>query len=191
MLVVINPKPLLSITNLLRWMPESPKWLLTAGKLEKAEEIMQSAARENGRQLSDTWKLSQVHKPDIKVKNGNLLDLMRSKQLLQRTLVLYINWFANSFVYYGLTLNSGNIGGSYRLNFLINGCLEIPAYALSMWVIQKGGRKWPYVSLMIAGGVILASTTMVPKGQYWMNWPILALAMAGKFCLTGTRMEGL
>ena len=169
-------------------MPESPKWLLTVGKIDQAEKIMRQAAKENGNELSDSWKLSQIQKPEV-VKNGNLLDLFKSKLLFLRTLVIYVNWFANSFVYYGLTLNSGNIGGSYRLNFLINGCLEIPAYALSMWVIQKGGRKWPYVSLMIAGGVVLASTTMVPKGQYWMNWPVLALAMAGKFCLTGKHWQ--
>ena len=40
---------------------------------------------------------------------ANLLTLFRTPNMAKKTLILYFNWFANSFVYYGLTLNSGNL----------------------------------------------------------------------------------
>ncbi len=93
--------------------------------------------------------------------------------------------FANSFVYYGLTLNSGNLGGSYQLNFLISGLLELPSYAISLIVILKGGRKLPYIAMIMAGGLCLLATTLIERDAYPANWPIMVLAMAGKFFLTG------
>ena len=119
---------------------------------------------------------------------GGLLNLFTSRHLVVKTLVLYFNWFANSFVYYGLTLNSGNLGGSYRLNFLINGLLEIPSYSLAMYFILKGGRKRPYITLLIVGGLALLATTLFERDAYYKNWPMVALAMIGKFCLTGEKV---
>ena len=78
-----------------------------------------------------------------------MFDLFKHKNLAFKTLILYFNWFANSFVYYGLTLNSGNLGGTIMVNFLLNGAMEIPAYAFSLWILLKRGRKVPYVSMML------------------------------------------
>ena len=38
-------------------MPESPRWLLTSGRIEEAEKVIRQAAKENGNPLPDTWKL--------------------------------------------------------------------------------------------------------------------------------------
>ncbi len=139
---------------------------------------------------------------------GGCLDLFRRRNLALWTLVIFFNWFANSFVYYGLTLNSGSIGGSYQLNFLLNGIFELPAYTITLYVLLKVclsansilvtativdnfqcGRRMPYVVLMLLGAASLLCTTLVSKNDDdsgSSNWPVVALAMAGKFCVTGT-----
>ena len=53
--------------------------------------------------------------------SASVLDLFRHRSLAAKTLILYFNWFANSVVYYGLTLNSGNLGGTVMVNFVLNG----------------------------------------------------------------------
>ncbi len=102
-----------------------------------------------------------------------------------KTLILYGNWFTNSFVYYGLTLNTGDLGGSFMLTFVLYGVLEIPAYAFALFVILKAGRKLPYVTLMALTGVALLAILAVPEDRFTGNWPVVILAMLGKFFITG------
>ena len=105
-----------------------------------------------------------------------------------KTLILYYNWFAISFVYYGLTLNSGNLGGTIMINFLLNGLVEIPAYTFGMYVLLYLGRKIPFSGMMLVGGIALLFTMAVPRDVYTANWPAVALAMVGKLCITGMRI---
>ncbi len=93
-------------------------------------------------------------------KKGNLFDLFKTKNMVEihcaflltdgrnifafqaiKTIVLYLNWFTNSLVYYGLTLNTGSFGGSFLLNFVVNGLLEIPAYVIGLFIILKASVK--------------------------------------------------
>ena len=39
--------------------------------------------------------------------------------------------FTNSMIYYGLTLNTSNLGGNPYLNCFIAGAVEIPAYIIA------------------------------------------------------------
>ena len=75
------------------------------------------------------WHFRPVFRPNLGAAfraEKNLIELLPS-------------WFANSFVYYGLTLNSGNLGGTVMVNFLLNGATEIPAYAFSLYILLRQG----------------------------------------------------
>ena len=54
--------------------------------------------------------------------------------LRKRFLTLFCLWFINTASYYGLTLNTKNLGGDYMINFLINAMVEIPAITLVILV---------------------------------------------------------
>ncbi len=49
--------PGLASVSLFWVLPESPKWLLTAGKLQEAEDVVRQATAVNGRELKEDWKL--------------------------------------------------------------------------------------------------------------------------------------
>ncbi len=78
----------------------------------------------------------------------------RHPQLRCKTLILYVNWFTNALVYYGLALNSGSLGGDdLFLSFMINSAMEIPAYTAAILLLVRCGRRLPYAtSLILAGG---------------------------------------
>jgi len=69
---------------------------------------------------------------------------------------MYYLWFTNSFVYYGLTLNSGSlIPGDLHINFVIGGALEILAYILTILAFLYAGRRISMSVSMLIGGVAL------------------------------------
>lgn len=47
--------------------------------------------------------------------------------------------FVCSLVYYGLTLNVGDLGGSIYANLALSGLIEIPAYPICIYLINQ---KW-------------------------------------------------
>jgi hypothetical protein len=80
------------------------------------------------------WKLIapqalEKSKTDLREDKASILDLVRNRSLLFKSLILFYNWAVNSFCYYGLTLNAHGWGDNVHLSFAINGILEIPAYA--------------------------------------------------------------
>jgi OCT family organic cation transporter-like MFS transporter 4/5 len=60
--------------------------------------------------------------------------------------------------YYGLSLNTGNLGGDFYVNFLISGVVEFPAYALCLLLLDRWGRKKCHCSSMLLGGIACLST---------------------------------
>ncbi len=68
--------------------------------------------------------------------SANVWDLFRRPHTCGKTIILYCNWFINSLTYYGLTLNPSEFAGDFHANFMINGALEVPAYAISMVIIR-------------------------------------------------------
>lgn len=68
------------------------------------------------------------------VMKSSLLDLLKQPKLRPRTCCIYLTWFVTAFVYYGLSLNTNNLGGNPYYNFLVSGAVEFPAYVLCIIV---------------------------------------------------------
>ena len=73
--------------------------------------------------------------------------------------------FANSFVYYGLSLNSSNLGGNPYLNFLLMGAVELPACGYIWWSFTRFGRVRPFAYIFISAGVSLLAIMALPTGE--------------------------
>ena len=70
-----------------------------------------------------------------------------------------------TLVYYGLSLNTSNLGGNDYLNFLVSGAVEMPAYALGHICLLYIGRRVPLCASFVVGGVSLLLILAVPQGQ--------------------------
>eukprot|EP00096_Caligus_rogercresseyi_P015871 TRINITY_DN8354_c0_g1_i1.p1 TRINITY_DN8354_c0_g1~~TRINITY_DN8354_c0_g1_i1.p1 ORF type:complete len:549 (-),score=48.76 TRINITY_DN8354_c0_g1_i1:34-1680(-) len=193
-ILLITSIPTFLSASVIWILPESPRWLISVNRVEEAEVTIRKIVKFNTKQpLPENWKLyngevrSNTEESVPSRSSGQCLKkAFRSKSLILKALILFFNWFTNSFVYYGLTLNTNSLGGSVMLNFIINGLFEIPAYSIATWILLKSGRKVPYITMVALTGIFLLLTTAIPRNVYANNWPHAVCAILGKFCITGS-----
>ena len=116
---------------LLFFLPESPRWLLTKGRIEEAKKVLIAGARRNNLRVDE--KSVVLRKPATgTTKKGTVMDIMRYPTLRKKTLIMYFNWFTSSFILYGLALNWQNLTGGLFMNFLVASILDFPAKFLAL-----------------------------------------------------------
>lgn len=173
-------------------IPESARWLLSKGRNDEAFVIIEKAAKANKVEIpSEIYEqlieeASEKKKKDelaASVPSASVFDLLRYPNLRRKTLLIFFDWFVNSGVYYGLSWNTNNLGGNQLLNFVISGAVEIPAYILLLFTLNKYGRRTILCSTMLVAGVSLLLTIIVPQS---MNWLLIACAMIGKMAITSS-----
>jgi len=176
-LVTATPCVLLFLIFII--LPESPRWLYTNKKREAGDAMVRKMAKYNKVELPDKMEVT-VRGTE---KKGYIWDLVRTPTIRYRSFNLFFNWFVNSLVYYGLSLNTSNLGGDPYVNFFISAAVEIPAYIFCQLALMYMGRRWPLSGTMLLGGIALLCTMAVPEE---LNWISITLAMFGKFCISAS-----
>jgi MFS family permease len=82
-----------------------------------------------------------------------------------KTLLITLNWFANETVYLGLSYYGPSLGNNPPLSFFLSSLVELPAYALCWFVMDRYGRRWPMCMLMILGGIFCVITVLLPENS--------------------------
>ncbi|KAM9466317.1 solute carrier family 22 member 15 isoform 1-T1 [Clarias gariepinus] len=159
-------------------LPESPRWLYSQGRTGETEKVLQDFALRNGKG-SVTLKLRKTPgTPGTEASKAGLLQLVRHRVLRCRTIVLMYVWYACSLVYYGLTMNASDDKGSLYLTVAMYGLVELPAYPLCIYFINKPwfGRRKSLASFLILAGLCCLLSVIVPvRPGSFVNGSSLAL----------------
>ncbi len=176
-LLAVSALPGLIIFFIRRDIPESPRYLLVNGQTERAREVLEKVAAENGRSLPNL-----PLQPVQQVVRSRTSDLWKP-ELRRTTLLLWVMWFAVSLGYYGVFTwlpNFFKASGMalmpiYQNTFLL-ALAQLPGYFSAAYLVEKLGRKRTLAIYLIASGLftyLFAVTNslsgMVAMGM-WMSF---------------------
>jgi len=178
--------PLLSLLIIYWYLPESPRWLLANGHTKKAEQILHEIANYNGKPLPANFQLKTSKTKDTGHVMSNFISLFKHPNLRMKTLIVYYIWFATSFVYYGLTLNSNNYGASLLTTYSIGKAMEVPAFCITVTLLLNCGRRLSCMILFTTTGVALIATIFIQPCTFAYEWPIVTLNILGRASSIGT-----
>ncbi|XP_072486099.1 solute carrier family 22 member 4 isoform X2 [Notamacropus eugenii] len=155
-------------------IPESPRWLLSQGRIKEAEDIIQKAAKMNKVTapviVFDPSELQEF--TSLKQQKGYFPDLFRTRHIAIITFMSLMLWMLVSVSYFGLSLNTPNLHGDVYLNCFLSAAIEVPAYVIAWLLLRNLPRRYIIAGTLFLGGGVLLFIQLVPT------------VMLGKFGIT-------
>ncbi|CAL8092584.1 unnamed protein product [Orchesella dallaii] len=138
------------------WMvDESPRWLISVDKTERAIQIILKIARTNGKQVDPdvidrmVQELAAKQKKEAEGQNFGVWTLFSKFQLAKNTVMLITAWTMNALLYYGVTLNSTHMAGNTFVNYFLLSIIELPGGWLAGKLVETTGRRWTQAAFFL------------------------------------------
>lgn len=184
-----------------QWLvPESVRWLLVRGQVDRALVILKRTAKINGKKLSKKseemiqlrYSTNYINKCATIDKENNinqkpsiaqsLSSILKSRKLCLRFLIGCYIWITCCYCYYGLSLISTNIPGEDRyVSFIINGIVEIPGALIALPLLNRMPRRMILFITLLLTGICTIVTPFIPEHQSIFT---LCFFMLGKAAIT-------
>ncbi|XP_071442498.1 organic cation transporter protein-like [Hetaerina americana] len=189
---IASSAPLL-LAALTPWMvPESARWLVSQGKVDKAIKIMKKFEKINGKKIEprvyEEFKEScvKIKKDEEEERKYSILDIFKTPRMRRTTILLIIIWMIISLAYDGHVRSVGNLGYDLFVTFTVACATELPADTTLIIVLDKWGRRWLACGTLVISGVFSILATAAPQGAV-----AAALAIMGRFSINISYNIGL
>lgn len=162
-------------------MPESPRWLITNGKFDKAAKILGKDHEMNFKETKSSPP-NQPQSDDVKEVSfwKRYIEFFSTIQLTKRLIICCYIWFIGCLYYFTIALNGSNLDVNDYLYVALSGIIEMPGMISSILFLKYFGRKSTGICLWTMAGVTQLLTIVIPKG-----WPIMCVSLFGRLLGSG------
>lgn len=116
------------------------------------------------------------------VKHLNVLHFIKFKNLRKYVLVIWVGYVCVGFVYYGIALHIGELGGNIFVNQGLAGLVEVPSVFVTLWALNYfNQRKTIAASYFYLTAV--SCLLIVPFSGESLAFVRIGLALVGKFAI--------
>ncbi|XP_014271345.1 organic cation transporter protein [Halyomorpha halys] len=162
------------------FIPESPRWLITSGKIEKASHIIGSVERLEDSEpdqfsLSNSKGKSNSCRKNVFFIFEDYTKLFATLELTKRTLICYYLLSMGNLYYYTIALSGANFEVNQYLYIGLNGLVETPGFLLPLLFFAYFGRKSSGIALWTVSGIAMLVIIVIPQG-----WPIMCVTLVAR-----------
>ena len=152
-------------------LPESPRWLVSQKKYDKALKSIKFAAKFNKIQCSS----SGIEEENANSEIFGISVLVAQPVLRYRLVIMAFNWVVVTLCFYGLILNSA--GQDLFIGMSSSASVELLAYILTVFLMDVFGRRPVLTICQIVSGCCCMCAGFVPQDFFWIR---LILSSIGK-----------
>ena len=169
-------------------IPESARWLYATGKINKAEEKFYQMAKFNKKRNEVIHLKILEYAGNSNTKRFSFTDLLfRHFSVSVLCIALCFIWTTQVLLFYGLTLESSNFGGSIYLNFALSFVVELLTPVTYLYCSNKFGRKRSYMGFSLVAtlsAISIAALYFVSRSNRVLEILRLVLGLIGKSAIS-------
>ncbi|CEF70921.1 Solute carrier family 22 member 13 [Strongyloides ratti] len=175
------------------FIPESPRWLMVIGKVNKAEFIIRKASQINKKSLpSDLELITHTERSRWIKKNEekNMLNLLFFSNISWKNGIVFFIWISASLIYYGLVIvisdQSRAEKAIFSENLFLNnglaGFIELPTLLFCIYLMKFGRRKSQMIMFIGTGIFLILSMIFIFYQKHKTSFIFILLS---KMCIQG------
>ncbi|XP_076064253.1 organic cation transporter 1-like isoform X1 [Oratosquilla oratoria] len=166
-----------------RFLPESPRWLLTKGRHSECADIVREIARTNGTPEPPKDQLvDELKKIEHKEEELNISQIPRHPHVAFYLVLVVIAGAAIFLVYGCLVINISILPNNEALNFFVMSLFELPSNLVGWGSSQYLGRRTAFIVSFSFSAIFSAAAALSISNR----WLLLALAAFIKLFITSS-----
>ncbi|XP_075978344.1 solute carrier family 22 member 3-like [Anticarsia gemmatalis] len=179
LLLWVTSLPMLIVLFAPLVVPESARWLVSRGRVNRAVKVLKKFEKVNGTKIPDDVMQEFIMTSNQKRESRESFTSVIKSPLLRRTMILMIIVYMGcSIIFDGLVRLSDAFGLDFFITFTFTSATEVPSITLLAIILDRFGRRKLACIPMTLSGILVLIAMFVPKGL-----PQASLAIMARFCI--------